>query len=154
MESAATSTTTIPPPPPPPPPTPATTTTTMITTIQPSTTLKTNYKSNYEIHPNQNMVYDSPRLGSYMLPAHPPPWAIQTIYRNSKVDELIKINSPTDNAAATSKSSESVESFSSLLAPAWRYSPQKLKVKLLKKVELLKNAKPFRPSPIDPTQYV
>ena len=152
MESAATSTTTIPPPPPP-PATPATTTT-MITTTQPSTTLKTDYKSNYEIYPNQNMIYDSPRLGSHMLPAHPPPWAIQTFYRNSKVDELIKINSPADNAAATSKSSESVESFSSLLAPAWRYSPQKLKVKLLKKVELLKNAKPFQPSPIDPTQFV
>ena len=115
----------------------------MTTTTLPSSTLKTEYKSNYEIQPsyyqpNQNIIYDySPRLGSYMLPAHPPPWAIQAFNRNSKVDELIKINSPADVAATSN--SESVESFSSLLAPAWHHSPQKLKVRLLKKVELLKH---------------
>ena len=46
---------------------------------------------------------------------------------------------------------QEIESFSNLLAPAWEVTPQRLKVQLFKNVEVYRNKKPFRPSPIDPT---
>ena len=127
------------------------------------------YTPNLDITSSNTLdISKPPKVGSYMTPVHAPPWAPRNYRQTPKFKTnaqntipVINVSTPTplnvhnvildlQNVPPTLRERRfrKVNSFSSLIGRA----PKALKVKLLnKKVDLLKDNKPFKPSPRDPS---